>query len=61
MTLLLHENDDMMRLVINSIRKDLADKNEVNCCLALHAIANIGGMEMAEQLAEEVHRCLISA
>lgn len=51
----------MMRLVINSIRKDLADKNEVNCCLALHAIANIGGMEMAEQLAEEVHRCLISA
>lgn len=59
-TLLLHENSDLIRLVINSIRKDLDDQNEVNNCLALHAIANIGGKEMAESLAEDVHRLLIS-
>ena len=49
-TLLLTENDDMMRLVINSMRKDLESPNEVHCCLALHAIANIGGKEIAESL-----------
>ena len=56
----MHENSDMVRLVINSIRKDLDDHNEVNNCLALHAIANIGGKEMAEALAPDVHRLLIS-
>ncbi|EIM19952.1 Adaptor protein complex AP-2 alpha subunit [Wallemia mellicola CBS 633.66] len=60
LTLLLHENSELTRLVINSIRKDLDDMNEVNNCLALHAIANIGGMEMAETLSEDVHRSLIS-
>ncbi|UZJ51705.1 hypothetical protein CBS101457_001025 [Exobasidium rhododendri] len=59
-TLLMHENSDLVRLVINSIRKDLDEYNEVNNCLALHAIANIGGKEMAEALAEDVHRLLIS-
>lgn len=34
--------------------------NEINNCLALHAIANIGGREMAESLAVDVHRLLIS-
>ncbi|CAO3587223.1 unnamed protein product [Absidia cylindrospora] len=34
--------------------------NEINNCLALHAIANIGGREMAESLANDVHRLLIS-
>jgi AP-2 complex subunit alpha len=47
--------------VINSIRKDLDDRDEINNCLALHAIANIGGKEMAESLAEDVHRLLLSA
>jgi hypothetical protein len=60
-TLLLHENSDLIRLVINSIRKDLDDRDEINNCLALHAIANIGGKEMAESLAEDVHRLLLSA
>ncbi len=60
LTLLMHENSDLIRLVINSIRKDLDDNNEVNNCLALHAIANIGGKEMAETLSTDVHRLLIS-
>jgi hypothetical protein len=32
----------------------------MNNCLALHAIANIGGSEMADTLAPDVHRLLIS-
>ncbi|TKY89433.1 hypothetical protein EX895_001964 [Sporisorium graminicola] len=59
-TLLMHENSDIVRLVVNSIRKDLDEISEVNNCLALHAIANIGGVEMAEALAGDVHRLLIS-
>ncbi|KAG1458136.1 hypothetical protein G6F56_006463 [Rhizopus delemar] len=59
-TLLFHENSDLVRLVVNSIKKDLEDMNEINNCLALHAIANIGGREMAESLAIDVHRLLIS-
>ncbi|CAI2175521.1 5498_t:CDS:10, partial [Funneliformis geosporum] len=59
-TLLMHENSDLTRLVINSIRKDLEELNEIYNCLALHAIANIGGREMAESLSFDVHRLLIS-
>ncbi|KAI1320707.1 hypothetical protein EDD11_010241 [Mortierella claussenii] len=59
-TLLMHENSDLVRLVVNSIRKDLDDNNEIHNCLALHAIANIGGREMAESLAGDVHRLLVS-
>ncbi|KAF9459915.1 adaptin N terminal region-domain-containing protein [Collybia nuda] len=59
-TLLMHENSDFLRLVVNSIRKDLDGNNEIDNCLALHAIANVGGSEMAEALVEDVHRLLIS-
>ncbi|KAK0526320.1 hypothetical protein OC834_004842 [Tilletia horrida] len=59
-TLLMHEDSDLVRLVVNSIRKDLDDLNEVNNCLALHAIANLGGRDMSEALAGDVHRLLIS-
>jgi AP-2 complex subunit alpha len=56
----MHEGSDLARLVINSIRKDLDDHNEVNNCLALHAIANLGGKEMAEALSDAVYRSMIS-
>ncbi|KAA1471479.1 Adaptor protein complex AP-2 alpha subunit [Dentipellis sp. KUC8613] len=59
-TLLMHENSDFLRLVVNSIRKDLDENNEINNCLALHAVANVGSQEMAEALCEDVHRLLIS-
>lgn len=56
----MHENSDLVRLVINSIMKDLDDHNEINNCLALHAIATLGGKEMAEALGENVYRAMIS-
>ncbi|RKP37823.1 Adaptor protein complex AP-2 alpha subunit [Dimargaris cristalligena] len=59
-TLLLTENSDLIRLVVNSIRKDLDSQNELFNCLALHAIANIGGREMAETVSGEVQKLLIS-
>ncbi|SMQ48355.1 unnamed protein product [Zymoseptoria tritici ST99CH_1A5] len=59
-TLFLYEGHELLHLVVNSIRKDLADPNELNNCLALHAIANVGGKEMGEALCADVHRLLIS-
>jgi len=59
-TLFLHEQHELLHLVVNSIRKDLGDHNELNNCLALHAIANVGGKEMGEALCGDVHRLLIS-
>ncbi|KAI9881312.1 MAG: hypothetical protein M1830_005599 [Pleopsidium flavum] len=59
-TLFLHEQHELLHLVVNSIRKDLLDHNEINNCLALHAIANVGGREMGEALSGDVHRLLIS-
>jgi len=60
LTLLMHENSDLVRLVINSIRKDLDGHDETNNCLALQAIANIGGKEMSESLLHDVYSLLIS-
>ena len=59
-TLFLHEQHELLHLVVNSIRKDLTGHNELFNCLALHAIANVGGREMGEALSEDVHRLLIS-
>lgn len=59
-TLFLHEQHELLHLVVNSIRKDLNDTNELFNCLALHAIANVGGREMGEALAIDVHRLLIA-
>ena len=60
-TLLLNERNDLINLVVNSIRRDLVDStNELWNCLALHAIANVGGQEMAEALGADVYRLLIS-
>ncbi|EAW13361.1 AP-2 complex subunit alpha [Aspergillus clavatus NRRL 1] len=59
-TLFLHEQHELLHLVVNSIRKDLLDHNELNNCLALHAVANVGGREMGEALSMDVHRLLIS-
>ncbi|KAF7559102.1 hypothetical protein G7046_g5039 [Stylonectria norvegica] len=60
MTLFLHEKHELLHLVVNSIRKDLLDHNELFNCLALHAIANVGSREISEALTGEVHRLLIS-
>lgn len=59
-TLFLHENHDLIHLVVNSIRKDLIDDSEIFNCLALQAIANVGGQEMGEALSTDVYQLLVS-
>jgi AP-2 complex subunit alpha len=59
-TLLVTDNPDFIRLVVNTIRKDLEDSNEINSCLALHAVANISSRDMADSLASDVYRLLNS-
>ncbi|KAJ3431183.1 ap-2 complex subunit alpha [Anaeramoeba flamelloides] len=58
--LLLNENDEFIKLIINSIHNDLLSGNEHSQCLALTAIANIGGKEMAEALTSDVQKLLVS-
>ena len=59
-TILLKSTDDLMTLVINSIRNDLVSSISWAQTLALSAIANIGGSELAETLSADVQRLLVA-
>eukprot|EP00457_Paulinella_chromatophora_P000942 gb/GEZN01000944.1/.p1 GENE.gb/GEZN01000944.1/~~gb/GEZN01000944.1/.p1 ORF type:complete len:996 (-),score=239.00 gb/GEZN01000944.1/:356-3343(-) len=63
--ILLHENHELLRLIIQSVKKDLVppkgkQPNEVFQCLALSCVANVGGQEVAEALTKDVERILVS-
>ena len=60
-TLLLTENSDLVRMVINSMRQDLVGRDDVFTNLALAAVANIGGREMADALHQDVYKLLVSS
>lgn len=59
-SVLVGASSDLMKLVIQSIRNDLASRNAVHINLALQCIANIGSREMAEALGQEIPRLLVS-
>jgi len=59
-SVLVSASNDLMKLVIQSIKNDLASRNPVYINLALQCIANIGSREMAEALGQEVPRLLVS-
>eukprot|EP01027_Heterolobosea_sp_BB2_P019911 GEZU01028060.1.p1 GENE.GEZU01028060.1~~GEZU01028060.1.p1 ORF type:complete len:1005 (-),score=379.00 GEZU01028060.1:294-3308(-) len=60
-TLLLNENHELLTLITNSIKQDLVNKNVENFqCLALCAIANVGGKDFAEALAQDVQKILVA-
>ena len=52
--LLLSETNEFLRLVINSVKNDLASHNDEVQSLALACVANVGGREFAETLAPDV-------
>jgi len=56
--LMLREGDELLRLIINSIRSDLISKQDDAICLALAAICNVGGKEFSETLSGDVLRLL---
>jgi AP-2 complex subunit alpha len=57
---LVSANNDLMKLVIQSIKNDLASRNPIHINLALQCIANIGSREMAEALGQEIPKLLVS-
>uniref|UniRef100_A0A8C4PYK0 AP-2 complex subunit alpha n=1 Tax=Eptatretus burgeri TaxID=7764 RepID=A0A8C4PYK0_EPTBU len=60
-SVLVNSNSELIRLISNAIKNDLASRNPIFINLALHCIANVGSREMAEALAAEVPRLLIAA
>ncbi|GBG79355.1 hypothetical protein CBR_g29503 [Chara braunii] len=58
---LLNENNEFLRMVINTIRNDIVSRNETFQCLALTMVANVGGKEFSESLAGDVQKLLISS
>lgn len=59
-SLMLHENHELLDMVVNSIRKDLQSLNDLNTCLALNCIATVGGKSIGAALFNEVFKLLIS-
>lgn len=61
-TLMLDESMDLLRLVIQSMKRDMgAGSPEEIQCLALHTVANVGGEEFAESLAVDVQRLMLAS
>ncbi|GAB0202148.1 AP-2 complex subunit alpha-2 [Grus japonensis] len=59
-SVLVNSNSELIRLINNGIKNDLASRNPTFMCLALHCIANVGSREMAEAFAAEVPRVLVA-
>lgn len=59
-TLMLNEQNDILRLIIQSVKNDLNSRNENTQCLALTCISNVGGEEFAESLAGDVQKLLVA-
>ncbi|TYZ67830.1 hypothetical protein PybrP1_009022 [[Pythium] brassicae (nom. inval.)] len=60
-SILLKSSDELMTLVVNSIRNDLKSPEACNQCLALCCVANLGGSEFSEALAPDVVHLLMSS
>jgi AP-2 complex subunit alpha len=58
-SLLIRPGDELLTLVINSMRNDLLSNVNSNQCLALSVVANLGGVELAEALGADIQRLLI--
>eukprot|EP01134_Creolimax_fragrantissima_P005993 CFRG5993T1 len=59
-SVVLNEEHELIRLLIQSLKKDLVGYNEVHVCLALNCIATVGGVEVAESLGKDVYKLLIA-
>jgi AP-2 complex subunit alpha len=58
-SLLLRSGDEMMTLVINSMRNDLLSHSNPSQTLALATIANLGGADLREGLFADVQKLLL--
>nr|CAG4651585.1 EOG090X0109 [Triops cancriformis] len=58
-SVLVNTNSDLIRLIVQSIKNDLASRNPVHVNLALQCIANIGSKDMAETFGTEIPKLLV--
>ncbi|EEC03414.1 AP-2 complex subunit alpha-1, putative [Ixodes scapularis] len=58
---LMNAKDELMRLIVQSIKNDLASRNPVHANLALQCVANMGNLEMAEAFGRDIPKLLVSA
>uniref|UniRef100_A0A8C5B354 AP-2 complex subunit alpha n=1 Tax=Gadus morhua TaxID=8049 RepID=A0A8C5B354_GADMO len=59
-SVLVNSNSDLIRLINNGIKNDLASRNPTHMNLSLHCIANVGSREMAEAFAADIPRILVA-
>uniref|UniRef100_UPI00398F3D5A AP-2 complex subunit alpha-2 isoform X1 n=1 Tax=Pristiophorus japonicus TaxID=55135 RepID=UPI00398F3D5A len=59
-SVLVNSNSELMRLINNALKNDLASRNPTFMGLALHCIANVGSREMAEAFAGEIPKILVA-
>uniref|UniRef100_A0A096MCF4 AP-2 complex subunit alpha n=1 Tax=Poecilia formosa TaxID=48698 RepID=A0A096MCF4_POEFO len=59
-SVLVNSNSELIRLINNAIKNDLASRNATFMNLALHCIANVGSREMAEAFASDIPRILVA-
>jgi AP-2 complex subunit alpha len=58
---MLNETNELLRLVIQTVKRDLASDNEVWQSMALSVVANVGGQEFAESLTSDVQNLLFKS
>mmetsp|Transcript_56919 Transcript_56919/g.144354 ORF Transcript_56919/g.144354 Transcript_56919/m.144354 type:complete len:1007 (+) Transcript_56919:172-3192(+) len=58
-SLLLADNAEILRLVVNSIKHDMGSGNEHIAALALNTVANIGGSEFADNLFTDISKMML--
>ena len=59
-SVLISGNSELIQLIVQSIKNDLASRNPVHVSLALQCIANIGSQDMAEAFGQEIPKLLVS-
>lgn len=59
-SVLVNTNSELIKLIIQSIKNDLASRNPIHVNLALQCIANIGSREMAEAFGTDIPKLLVS-
>ena len=58
-SVLINENSNLMKLIIQNLKQDLASKKEIYVALALHCIANVATSEFADEFSEQIPKLLL--
>mmetsp|Transcript_39540 Transcript_39540/g.62810 ORF Transcript_39540/g.62810 Transcript_39540/m.62810 type:complete len:980 (+) Transcript_39540:99-3038(+) len=59
-SLLLADNNDVLRLVVNCVKTDMTSHREHDTAIALNTVANIAGSEFADNLFADISKLLMS-